>query len=495
MRIEFNLDTVMSVSGEGVGIGLPASLHLSLPGCPWGELPGLLGEDSGRLETALASLLRDGRAFQTYAKSPNGVLLRYCGEVSGLHTSLTISRASAAEATLNADLMRVAELEAQVALLKSQRNASPVALFQVAATGALEPKNPSAHSMAGTSAARTALSGLFPAATDGPQQLRSPDGTHLGWVRLTQSRAPDRSQFVHVEDIDQQVRVERALESFMTTLTETFAHLDSALAIFDRNRHLHLFNPALTDLFGLNPAQLAQRPSFREFLEALRGQRMLPEQSDFTQWRRKLTAAIERTGEEPFHEDWTLPSGQILRVTVRPHPRGALAFVFQDISGHVMLERRYRTEIELGQATLDRLREAVAVFGSSGQILFTNSALEQSLGFQAFNGLVTGGIEDMIKVANEKCHPSESWSDLVDYVLTAGREPRWNALVEPYSGGRWLLRASALPDGSTMLVISASLAEHEEPEQIPLHLAPVEPEGLPRTMLETPLPAPRLVQS
>ena len=145
MRIEFNLDTVMSVSGEGVGIGLPASLHLSLPGCPWGELPGLLGEDSGRLETALASLLRDGRAFQTYAKSPNGVLLRYCGEVSGLHTSLTISRASAAEATLNADLMRVAELEAQVALLKSQRNASPVALFQVAATGALEPKKDNAR--------------------------------------------------------------------------------------------------------------------------------------------------------------------------------------------------------------------------------------------------------------------------------------------------------------------------------------------------------------
>ncbi|MEM9792626.1 MAG: PAS-domain containing protein [Pseudomonadota bacterium] len=470
--IAFDLDTVSTAYGDPTALDLPPGVILTLAGQPWTEVPGLLGDVEERLEPKLSRLLRDGRAFQTYARSAAGQLLRFNGSVSGLNTQLKISIASAGEESLNAELDRIADLEAERDLLTAQRDTSPVAVFEMDATGSLSPMNPAARSMVSTTAASNALSWLFPSATDGPQQLRSADGTALGWVRLTQSSTPDNRKFVHIEDIDQQIRVERALESFMSTLTETFAHLDSALAIFDRNRQLTLFNPALTSLFDLNPANLAARPSFREFLEALRSRRMLPEQSDFTAWRRSLTEAVERTGDTPYQDDWTLPSGQILRVTVRPHPRGALAFVFKDISGHVMLERRYRAEIELGQATLDRLHEAVAVFGSSGQILFTNSALERALGFNAFDSLMSAGIEDLVRAADQKCNPGEGWQGLIDYVLKTDRQDRWNALVEPVSGGRWLLRASALPDGSTMLVISASLAESHEPEQIPLHLTP-----------------------
>ena len=111
---------------------------------------------------------------------------------------------------------------------------------------------------------------------------------------------------------------------------------------------------------------LAGRPSLRDFLERLRETRQMPEQKDFASWRRKLSELEEGARSGTYEENWQLPSGKIFRVTGRPHPQGALAFLFEDISTAIMLERKYRSELELSQATLDRMSEAVAVFDASG---------------------------------------------------------------------------------------------------------------------------------
>ena len=46
------------------------------------------------------------------------------------------------------------------------------------------------------------------------------------------------------------IRAEQQLRDFMQTLTNTFSHLTTGLAVFDRDKRLALFNPALTDLTG-----------------------------------------------------------------------------------------------------------------------------------------------------------------------------------------------------------------------------------------------------
>ena len=124
----------------------------------------------------------------------------------------------------------------------------------------------------------------------------------------------------------------RALRRFVETLTETFAHLPIGLAVFDKNRRLGLFNPALTDLVKIDAVWLAGRPSLRDFLERLRETRQMPEQKDFASWRRKLSELEEGARYGTYEENWQLPSGKIFRVTGRPHPQGALAFLFEDIS-------------------------------------------------------------------------------------------------------------------------------------------------------------------
>ncbi len=453
--LTFEGETVLGVECSDATIAEPLR---ELMGQDWRKVPPLFCDDAADLAPHLERLISEGEAFQAFGADSAAGMLSFSGIVSGLRARLIVAPAHAGEVALQEALKEGQKNEAQAQLLRAQLDSSPTAIFGLSNGSDPKPLNAAAQAMVGSSAGKTAVAGLFPSAEDGPRQLLSPDGTALGWVRVTHVTAPDGTAFVHIEDIDQQTRVERALESFMTTLTETFAHLDSALAIFDRNRQLSLFNPALTDLFDLNPATLAARPSFREFLEGLRQRRMLPEQADYTQWRRRLSEAVECSGDVPFQEDWTLPSGQILRVTVRPHPRGALAFVFKDISGHVMLERRYRAEVELGQATLDRLHEAVAVFSASGQVLFTNEAFETAVEYDAFDTLTNGGIEELVTAAAAKCAPDSTWRDMQNYALSTDRQDRWSGLVETVAGGYWLLRANALPDGSTMLAISTPVA-------------------------------------
>jgi PAS domain-containing protein len=129
------------------------------------------------------------------------------------------------------------------------------------------------------------------------------------------------------------VQAETALREFMQTLTKTFADLPIGLAIFDRNRVLQLFNPALTDLTSLAPDFLISRPTLSAVLDAMRAKAMIPEPKDYRSWRRQLMRLEEEAASGLFEETWSLPGGRTYRVIGRPHPNGALAFMFEDISG------------------------------------------------------------------------------------------------------------------------------------------------------------------
>src|SRR5690606_35316347 len=88
---------------------------------------------------------------------------------------------------------------------------------------------------------------------------------------------------------DAAVRAERSLREFVQTLTKTFADLPIGLAIFDRQRHLQLFNPALIDLTNLPTGFLTARPTLFDLLDKLRELRMVPEPKDFRSWRQRMS--------------------------------------------------------------------------------------------------------------------------------------------------------------------------------------------------------------
>ena len=173
------------------------------------------------------------------------------------------------------------------------------------------------------------------------------------------------------------VAAEDRSQTLLQTLTKTFAHLSSGLAIFDRHRRLVLFNPAFIDLTGLRVDFLAQRPLVHSVLDRLHDMQMLPEPRHYASWREQL-AALEAAAEEgSYSETWMLPNGATYRVSGRPHPDGALAFLFEDISDETALSRQFRAGQEAGQAILDLLPQAVAAFSRGGVMILHNAAYDR----------------------------------------------------------------------------------------------------------------------
>lgn len=173
---------------------------------------------------------------------------------------------------------------------------------------------------------------------------------------------------------DAAVRAERNLRDFVQTLTKTFASLQVGLAIFDHQRNLQLFNPALLELMQLPVEFLVSRPTLADFLDQLRERRMVPEPKDFRSWQKQIIN-LENSAASGHHlEEWSLPGGQTYRVTGCPHSDGAIAFLFEDITSDTVKNRELREALTLNQQILDELNEAVIVLGQYDQPILINQA-------------------------------------------------------------------------------------------------------------------------
>lgn len=252
---------------------------------------------------------------------------------------------------------------------------------------------------------------------------------------------------IHAKDASAILGAERELQRFMQTLTDTFAHIPIGLAIFDHSRNLALFNPALADLFELEPEWLARRPGLRAFLDHLRNDGKLPEPKDFKDWRRQIEV-LERSAETgSYQDDWHLPNGRVFRVSGRPHPRNAVAFLFEDISKTVAIERAYRTELEHMFNTFDNLTSAIMIFDANGQVAFSNQAFADIWGEDAAANLATQNTTDMTRLWQQKSEPTPVWGDFRDFAADYGDRSQWQAVVKMLDGPFLSVSFAPIPGG------------------------------------------------
>lgn len=249
---------------------------------------------------------------------------------------------------------------------------------------------------------------------------------------------------------DAAVRAERALRDFVQTLTKTFADLPIGLAIFDRQRQLQLFNPALIDLTQLGAEFLSARPTLYAMLDRLREARMMPEPKDYRSWRQQMTALEQAAAAGHHAETWELPGGQTYRVTGRPHPDGAVAFLFEDISSEVSLTRRFRAELELGQEVLDAIDEAVAVFLPSGELATSNAAYARLWGVDPAATLGRVTLLDSVRLWQAQVQPSPIWSAVRAFGSQIDARAAWAAEVRLLDGQRLGCRFVPLAAGAML---------------------------------------------
>ncbi len=250
---------------------------------------------------------------------------------------------------------------------------------------------------------------------------------------------------------DEAVRSETRRREFTQTLTKTFAELAIGLAIFDRQRRLVLFNPALLDLTNLPTDFLTSRPTLVGFLDNLRENRVMPEPRDYRSWRASIseleTAAVDGT----YSETWSLPDGQTYHVTGRPHPDGAVALLFEDISAEMSLTRHFRSELEQFQAVVDAFDEAVAMFSPSGDITITNKAYRDLWQLDDEEFLV-GDLTEATRQWHEISAPTPVWGDFRDFAQMGAEREEWSATVALRDGRRVACRFLPRPGGATMAV-------------------------------------------
>ena len=249
---------------------------------------------------------------------------------------------------------------------------------------------------------------------------------------------------------DAAVNAEGALRDFMQTLTKTFAQLPTGLAIFDRQRQLQLFNPALMDLTGLPADFLSMRPSLLSVLDALRDRKMIPEPKDYRSWRRQLVEMEKAAASGLYEETWNLPDGQTFKVVGRPHPNGALALMIEDITHEVSRSRRYRSDLELGQAVIDEMDEAVAVFSSSGQLVMSNLAYAQIWAHDPAGTLKPATVHTVAAHWRALSAPSALWSEAEEFISTVGNRVSWRSEARLLDGRLVSCRFAPLSGGATL---------------------------------------------
>ena len=301
---------------------------------------------------------------------------------------------------------------------------------------------------------------LAPGPVRDGQRIQLESGTDgADWIEAAVCTAP-AGRIIFGLPITPLVEAEASLREFTQTLTKTFAHLPIGLAIFDRHRRLALFNPALLDLTTLPIDFLTSRPMLSDCLDRMRELRMIPEPKDYRQWRRRMAEIEEEASSGIYEEVWHLPGAQIYRVLGRPHPDGALALLFEDITTETTRTRRYRADVELGQSVLDAVGEAVAVFSAAGLLVMSNAAYATLWGHDPSS--FVGADSSIVALAahwRNQTAPTKLWSQAETFVGTLGDRREWSAGARLDDGRSLTCRFVPLPGGATMIAFRIAAAK------------------------------------
>lgn len=244
------------------------------------------------------------------------------------------------------------------------------------------------------------------------------------------------------------------LARFRRAHDDTLDHMAEAVVVFDRSKRLNFYNTAFSQLFKLDDAWLNERPGHGQFLDRMREKRLLPEQADYAGWKSDELARYDQPPtEETPDELWPLPDGRTLRVARQRHPLGGLMLIFEDKTDELALRARYNTLINVQRATLDKLHEAVAVFGANGRLQLHNNAFEDIWGFEAEE---LDGQPEFDRVA-ETCAAlfadDRVWNDIKARVTDPSPQARKQVTGEMRRSDDRVLTylTRPLPDGATLI--------------------------------------------
>ena len=295
----------------------------------------------------------------------------------------------------------------------------------------------------------------------------SADEKEEHWFNITS--LPVLEGTIHfASDANEQLKSERAQKAFIQTFAKTFAQLSVGLAIFDRSRNLSMFNPAFLDMTGLPANLLSSRPSIETVFDQMRLAGKLPEPKDYSVWKEQFRKLLDEASTGTYQENWVLPDGQTFRVAGRPHPDGAIAFLFEDITAEISLTRRFRTEVQTSQAVLDSFEDAIAVFSPAQTMVLSNTAYHTLWG-EPDQQVSALDLRSSLRHWKSGSAPSAVWAKIEKLSDSSKQRKALKENIVLKNGLNMVLQTQPLPGGMTMMKFrraSGSTTTQSAPKQI-----------------------------
>ena len=260
---------------------------------------------------------------------------------------------------------------------------------------------------------------------------------------------------VWTDDVTEQEDLRELLKRNVEAHDETLNHIADAVAVFDRAKRLMFHNTAFAQLWGLEPAWLAEQPSHSEVLDRLRQRRRLPETADYAKWKAAELNRYEQLDAGP-DEMWSVPDGRTLKVVRQPHPMGGLLLLFSDITDELKLTSQYNALIQVQQATLDKLSDAVTVFGSDGRLRLHNEAFAKFWNIAPAQLEAAGDFEGVVDLCIPKLHDMGFWRELKGRVADPDPQARAPITGEVKTSDSRIVvyQSRPLPDGATLIAFT-----------------------------------------
>ena len=151
-----------------------------------------------------------------------------------------------------------------------------------------------------------------------------------------------------------------------------------------------------------------------------------------------------------------MPDGRTLKVVRQPHPLGGLLLLFSDITDELKLKAQYNAQIQVQQATLDKLSDAVIVFGSDGRMRLYNDAFTQFWRTTPLQLQAAGDFEGVVDLCVRILHDMTFWRELKGRVADPdplARAPTTGE-VKTSDDRIVLYQSRPLPDGATLIAFT-----------------------------------------
>ena len=191
----------------------------------------------------------------------------------------------------------------------------------------------------------------------------------------------------------------------------------------------------------------------------MRDNQRMPEPKNYRTWRDEIARLEEGAKDGSYQELWTLPDGQSYRVIGRPHPDGAVAFMFEDITSEMTLTRKFRGDLDLYQSVLDDTKGALAVFGHDAQLLLSNEGYAQLWGDDPRERVGGMNLIEASRIWQELTEPTGLWGDIRDFLGRNDERDAWSETVQMRDGRRLLARVAPIAAGAITVRFTEMIEE------------------------------------